>query len=301
MNFRPFKAATSLAIAVIMGLLFASSAQALQLKPYKDKLFAYPGILESKYGGAFLRVDYDEMRDINGRDAIPQRKVQSKYVSRKPNWSQTTQKLTVAGKKLQYVAVGKTRGKANMIVIYIHGRGGNRHQGVNDVTFGGNFNRIKNLMHRNGGLYLSPDFSDFEKRGRDEIRALITHSLTTSPNAKVFVACGSMGGEICWQFLADSHAASLVDGLLFLGSHPNEKFFSSPVFKAPSKYVPLYFGHGTNDSVFDWEDQAQFFLRVKSFKPDYPIRLVLFETGSHGTPIRMTDWRDILNWMLARR
>ena len=28
--------------------------------------------------------------------------------------------------------------------------------------------------------------------------------------------------------------------------------------------------------------------------------LVRFETGTHGTPIRMTDWRDILNWMLAR-
>jgi hypothetical protein len=26
---------------------------------------------------------------------------------------------------------------------------------------------------------------------------------------------------------------------------------------------------------------------------------VRFETGTHGTPIRMTDWRETLNWMLA--
>jgi hypothetical protein len=26
----------------------------------------------------------------------------------------------------------------------------------------------------------------------------------------------------------------------------------------------------------------------------------LFETGSHGTPVRMTDWRDALNWILER-
>jgi len=28
-------------------------------------------------------------------------------------------------------------------------------------------------------------------------------------------------------------------------------------------------------------------------------RFVRFETGTHGTPIRMTDWRETLNWMLS--
>jgi hypothetical protein len=26
-----------------------------------------------------------------------------------------------------------------------------------------------------------------------------------------------------------------------------------------------------------------------------------FETGTHGTPIRMVDWRQALNWMLSLR
>jgi hypothetical protein len=26
---------------------------------------------------------------------------------------------------------------------------------------------------------------------------------------------------------------------------------------------------------------------------------VRFEAGNHGTPIRMTDWRETLNWMLS--
>jgi hypothetical protein len=30
----------------------------------------------------------------------------------------------------------------------------------------------------------------------------------------------------------------------------------------------------------------------------YPTRFILFQTGSHGTPIRMTDWRETLNWIL---
>ena len=50
-------------------------------------------------------------------------------------------------------------GKAKAVVIYLHGRNGSRFQGTNDWMFGGNFNRIKNLMMRNGGVYLSPDFS----------------------------------------------------------------------------------------------------------------------------------------------
>jgi hypothetical protein len=28
------------------------------------------------------------------------------------------------------------------------------------------------------------------------------------------------------------------------------------------------------------------------------VHFALFDTGVHGTPIRMTDWRLVLNWML---
>ena len=90
-----------------------------------------------------------------------------------------------------------------IITIYLHGKGGSRKQGVDDFTFGGNFNRIKNLMADNGGLYLSPDFSDFDDQGAAEVAALIEHYAAASPNAKLFVACGSMGGYICWKLAAN--------------------------------------------------------------------------------------------------
>ena len=51
----------------------SASASALQLEPYKDDLFAYPGILKTGDGGDFIVVDYNEMRDINGRDQVPAR------------------------------------------------------------------------------------------------------------------------------------------------------------------------------------------------------------------------------------
>ena len=40
------------------------------------------------------------------------------------------------------------------------------------------------------------------------------------------------------------------------------------------------------------------FKKIKQLDPSYPAKFALFDTGSHGTPIRMTDWRLILNWML---
>ena len=96
------------------------------------------------------------------------------------------------------MAVGTTK-DARIITLYLHGQGGSRKQGVDDFTFGGNFNRIKNLMADNGGLYLSPDFSDFGDKGAAEVAALIDIMRSKSPGAQVFVACGSMGGGLCWS------------------------------------------------------------------------------------------------------
>jgi dipeptidyl aminopeptidase/acylaminoacyl peptidase len=50
--------------------------------------------------------------------------------------------------------------------------------------------------------------------------------------------------------------------------------------------------------VFPVETQEAFYKRVKS--AGYPVRFVRFESGTHGTPIRMTDWRETLNWMLGQ-
>ena len=58
-------------------------------------------------------------------------------------------------------------------------------------------------------------------------------------------------------------------------------------------------GQGTLDTVYDWEEQANLFKPIKSKAPNYPIRFTLFDTGTHGTPIRMTDWRLVLNWILG--
>lgn len=285
----------ALLAAAAVSLVPAARAADLVLKPFKDELFAYPGILSSGMGGAYRVVDYREERDINGRDAIPERRAQGKYIATGVRKVQKDLILNSSVGKVRHVAVGRTEG-ARVIAVYLHGQGGSRKQGVDDFTFGGNFNRIKNLMAQNGGLYLSPDFTDFGDKGAAQVAALIAYYAGASPEAEIFVACGSMGGMLCWRLAEHPDISARLSGLLLLGSLWDQSFLSSPAFR---QKVPVFFGHGSGDKVFPVEKQEAFFRAVLEKSPGYPARFVRFETGSHGTPIRMTDWRETLNWMLS--
>ncbi|NVK33375.1 MAG: alpha/beta hydrolase [Rhodobacteraceae bacterium] len=277
-------------------LLSAAPLHAQTLQPYKDNLFAYKRITANLMGGDFTVVEYSKQRDLRDRDKIDEREVDRRYVSMKPKRSQDDYKLKINGRVLSYMGVGKARGGASVVVIYIHGQGGNRFQGMNDLSFGGNFNRIKNLMVRNNGAFISTDVPSFDAKGTQDIANLIADQKRRSPQAKVIVACGSMGNIICWNLIKNRRTASLLGGIMVLGGPKDPGFLRSG---ALGRNVPLFIGHGSKDSVYDWESMANFFKRIKSAAPNYPAKFTLFETGSHGTPIRMTDWRLVLNWMLS--
>ncbi|WP_315919684.1 alpha/beta hydrolase [Mesorhizobium sp. SP-1A] len=289
----------ALFVLILLAALAASfqlaAAQSLTLKPFKDDLFAYPALLSSQKGSLYRVFDYREMRDINQRDEVPERRVHSQYTSLGVRGVQQDLALKTDAGTVRYIAVGKTEG-ASVITLYLHGQGGSRRQGADDFTFGGNFNRIKNLMAANGGLYLSPDFPDFGDAGAAQVAALIEHYAAASPGAKIFVACGSMGGALCWKLAARKDTGARIDGLLLLGSLWDESFFSSPAFK---RKIPVFFGQGSKDPVFPVQSQEAFFRSILAKSPGYPTRFARFETGTHGTPIRMTDWRETLNWMLS--
>lgn len=287
-----------LALAVVLIFTAPVFADGFRLAPYKDELFAYPKVLESAYGGDYVLVEYIEQRDINGRDEIPVKKARAEYVSLDTKAVERDLTLKAGRTQLKYIATGKIERGAKAIVIYVHGRRGNRFQGADDGMFGGNFNRIKNLMVRNGGLYLSPGFPNLKNRGRDEAMALMREYAAKSPGAPIFVACGSLGGGICWRLIEDREASAMLAGVLFLGSTNDDGFFRSPPATGAIKPVPIYIGHGTRDSIIRWETQKAFFEKVRRNIPGYPIRLAVFDSGVHGTPIRMTDWRLVLNWML---
>jgi len=291
-----FKSAIATCVAVSTIMIAQSPSLAQSLAPYKDRLFGYKNVTATHYDGDFLVVEYSKQRDLRDRDKIDQREVFGNYVSYKPKRSRESYELKANGRTIRYMGVGKAQGGANAVVIYIHGQGGNRFQGMNDVSFGGNFNRVQNLMVRNGGAYLSAEFADFGARGTADIDALIRYQKQLSPRAKVVVACGSMGGIICWNLLKNGKYARNVNGILLLGSPRDPGFLSSGALK---RRIPIYMGYGSEDSVYNWETQANFFKKIRQSAPGYPIKFTLFDTGVHGTPIRMTDWRLVLNWMFA--
>lgn len=272
---------------------WAHPAAAELLKPFKDELFAYPAQIATEDGGRHRTVDYREQRDINQRDEVPERRVHAHYVDLAPRSVQKDLIARTDVARIAHVTVGAVE-NARFIVVYLHGQGGSRLQGMADRTFGGNFNRIKNLAHRNGGLYLTTDFSDFGMNGARQVASIIMHYAARSPQAKIYVGCGSMGGALCWRLADDAAVAPRLGGLLLLGSHWDETFFSSRAFRAN---VPVFFGHGGGDRVFAVAAQEAFFRSILRRAPNYPTRFVRFQTGSHGTPIRMTDWRETLNWM----
>jgi len=281
-------------------LLAGTAADALAaepLAPWKDELFLNE-VVETRYDGDYRFIRYDRERDIFQRDDVPEKRAFAKYVALEPTETQRDLVLRAGSRAVRYVGVGKAEGGARFVVIFLHGGKGSRFQGVDDWTFGGNFNRLRNLVFRNGGAYLSADFANFGRAGAADVKALIMAERAVSADAPIILVCTSRSGEHCFRMIEDEEAAALLGGIVLLGSGNEDGFFATPAF---ARRVPIYIGHGSGDSLITWVTQELFFKAVKERAPDYPIRFDLFLDGSHGTPTRLIDWRRVLNWMLAAR
>jgi hypothetical protein len=243
-------------------------------------------------------VEFDEERDIKGRDEIPLKKAWDKMVDLDVNQYKQDLVLNAGRDSTQYLAVGKAAGGAKIVVIFLHGWHGDRTLAMEDLRFGGNFNRLKNLMVLNDGVYVTPDFKGFFNRAARQITALMKHFAANSPGAPIIVGCASSSCKTTYLLLEDPESAALMSGAVMFGSGRHEPFLQSPTFKDRARWVPIYLGHGSKDTTNDWVTVELMFRAVKDAAPDYPIRYDLFMGGVHGTPIRMSDWRLVLNWML---
>ena len=291
MKTRPL-ASLLLGLALSTGPL--SAAETGPLKPFKDQLFSAQTVLESRDGGDYEVVDYQEMRDINGRDEEPERRVKRDYVDLSPRSQQVDETLALDSGPMQVTRTGQA-GDTAFTVIFIHGRDGDRRLGSNDYRFGGNFNRLKNLAVQNNGVYYAPTVKYFDKRGVTAVRELIAMAKQAAPQGKVILSCASMGSFICWGITREPEAVKNLSGLLIMGGAPDPDFFKSFAHKAK---IPVWFTHGSADKVYSAAEQSAIYDRLH--KEKYPVRFTLFQTGSHGTPVRMTDWRRVLNWMLTQ-
>jgi hypothetical protein len=285
-----------LALAICM--MTAPAAAKYRLAPFKDDLFKYPKVLSTGNDGAFTLVEFVQARDLDGRDEVPEKKAKAKYVSLDIDQKQKDQELDEGKVKVPFVEVGDISKPAKSVFIFVHGDKGNRFQGVDDWTFGGNFNRLKNLIVRNDGLYLSPGLVDAKETGKAQVRLLATEVIKNSPKALIFVGCASTGGRICWDLFNDPTIRAHLGGILLLGATTGYSFVSTTPSANDPHPIPIYIGHGNQDKVISWKLHDRLFKTVEALRPGYPIKFVVFDGGKHGTPMRMTDWRLVLNWML---
>ena len=279
-------------------LAAGDSASRLKLAPFKDALFAYPQPSAVSKDGAFLDVPYSEARDIDQRDEIPERRVHGDYVELIPGRQMAEEVLQTPQGPIPWMRVGSPE-TARVVVLFVHGRNGDRRLGMNDWTFGGNFNRLKNLLIRSSGAYVTFDGGMLAQPDADRAAALLRHIRALNTSAKIVLTCGSMGGELCWNVLARKDVASSVAGVVLLGANSDEARFRR-MRAAAGRAVPLMIAQGTRDKVYAVERQRSLFDAIRRQEPSYPIRMVVFDDGNHGTPIRMIDWRDTLNWILRR-
>ena len=131
--------------------LAAPALADLRVAPHKDELFAYPKILGTMDGGDFIVVEFDQTRDVGGRDEVPLKKAYDKFVDLDVNELKKDVLIRRDGEVVQFFAVGKADGGAKIVVIYLHGQHGDRTLAMEDLRFGGNFNRLKNLRSRAAG------------------------------------------------------------------------------------------------------------------------------------------------------
>ncbi len=285
-----------LALALLAGC--APAWAKYRLAPFKDDLFKYPKVLSTGFNGALTVVEFLQSRDLDGRDEIPEKKAKAKYVSLDVDAKQHDLQLSEGGVKVSFVAVGDMSRPAKAAFIFVHGDQGNRFQGVDDWTFGGNFNRLKNLLVRNDGLYLSPGVDDAKTTGLNQVRLVAKEVIKNSPSALIFVACASSAGRICWNLFKDATVSPHLGGILLLGATTGFSFVNRSPAAGDPRPIPIYIGHGNKDKIISWKVHDQLFRTVEAIRPDYPIKFVVFDGGAHGTPMRMTDWRLVLNWML---
>ncbi len=106
-----------------------------------------------------------------------------------------------------------------------------------------------------------------------------------------------MGGYICHSLADRPETVGRLAGLIYLGAPASAEFVGSAAYRAR---LPVFIGHGSRDPVFAIGDAEAFYAGLRDSARSYPVRMSRYETGNHGTPIRMVDWRSVINWILAQ-
>lgn len=258
------------------------------IKWFKDELFTHRWTIEERHNGNWRLIEYSQKIDVEDRDEIDVDKVFDKYIDlRTLNF--TKEKSLTSNFKYNEVTEDNVKNEdKEWVVLYFHWMGWNKDQWTNNHTFWWNFNRIQNLMLENKGSYITTTLT-WTKENTENHIALIEKLRKEYPNAKIIVSCGSKWWEMLWN-LIDSRVNKDLFWVIFMWSVLDMKWRYSPLYQ---QNIPVYISHWTKDHI-PYEEKEQFLKAMTS--KGVKMKVDIFNTGIHWTPIRMTDWKEVLNW-----
>lgn len=265
---------------------------------HKQDLFKYQWGIKDNYNNWNIRlVDYSVKRDIENRDIIDVDKVFDKYVTLINEKNRTEEKIISNGKEIKYwKVVDNNLNKTDIetVTIYFHWMWWHRNQWINDYSFWWNFNRIQNLMLKNKWMYISTDFTDFWNTWTSEMILLMNEIKKEYPNSRFILVWASSGWELLWNIINKINKTNDIKNikwivLLWSITTNNIEFFINK--------IPIFIWHWTKDWNIPYTIKFDFYNKLKKIDSKYPIKVDLFDGGVHWTPIRMSDWYFILEFI----
>lgn len=304
---------------------FAAQAQSISVASHKNSLFAnrvvtrvaqvisYEQAAQARNPGdptvrpasqspalrwndsSWIHIQYDPLEHYRGWDRVPGEQANRNRVSALPRGVESSYQVRLANRRTQIYQTGALS-SAQFAVVFVHGAGGNGSLGNNDWSFGGNFNRLKNIVFKSGGVYLSPSFR-LNNSGVGVAQAMVDWVREEAGDIPVVFVCASRGSVICDGLLRARYSESrAVDGFIYLGAQSGPSASSSSDYRG--QRVPIILAHGSYDPVLPWESMLAVYDSWR--RGGYPVQFQLHHGGVHGTPIRLFDWRRGLQWIFSR-
>lgn len=267
-----------------------------KLKWFKDDLFSYKWVLEEKLDWNWRLIQFSMKEDVEDRDEIDVDKVFEHYIDRKTEEYREIKWLYWVEWFSYYEVTDRNQKDEDkkLVVLYFHWKWWNKTWWINDETFWWNFNRIQNLMIENSWVYITTDTELWVKSENNHWK-LLKHLKTKYKNAKIILIWWSNWWIMLWKLLNNKEYNKFIDWIILSWTILDEnKSWYSTDFLIKNR-IPVYIAHWNKDHIQFWEKE----IFLKSFLSQWWLwKVVIFNWWIHGTPIRMIDYKEAINWMI---
>ncbi len=173
------------------------------------------------------------------------------------------------------------------VVIYMHEAGGRREQGMRDDIYGGTFRRLKDHLQAKNWVYLTPDTTDYEQAGGQNLRRLAQHAQAKYRTDRVYLVGASAGGRtVLHAALLDAQSSDpVLTQVLALAPAWNSNIYVAPEPSTPQNLLVV---QGTADRTIS--HRANSLITQRLIEAGHSVTTLEIPDGGHNTPLEQADW-----------